>query len=61
MVRRRLQHERISSTRVQSARPQWEWEGIDQIRFCAEGAGIDLRNSDDPKILIEQIRRHLMT
>ncbi|MGH8903703.1 MAG: hypothetical protein ACRDYA_19030 [Egibacteraceae bacterium] len=33
----------------------------DQIRFCAESAGIDLPNSDDPKILIEAIRRQLMT
>ncbi len=34
---------------------------IDQIRFCAEGVGIDLPNSDDRKVLIEQIRQQLMT
>lgn len=33
---------------------------IDQIRLCATRVGIDLPCSDDPKILIEAIRRQLM-
>ncbi|MGH8885990.1 MAG: hypothetical protein ACRDYX_12610 [Egibacteraceae bacterium] len=33
---------------------------IDQIRLRAKGVGIDLPNSDDPKILIEAIRQQLM-
>lgn len=31
-----------------------------QIRFCAEGAGIELPSTDDRKVLIEVLRRELL-
>jgi len=33
---------------------------IQQIRFCANGAGVNLPDTDDRKVLIEQIRCQLM-
>ncbi|MGH8900933.1 MAG: hypothetical protein ACRDYA_04440 [Egibacteraceae bacterium] len=33
---------------------------LDQIRVCAEKIGIKLPHTDDPKVLIETIRRELL-
>ncbi|MGH8901403.1 MAG: hypothetical protein ACRDYA_06905 [Egibacteraceae bacterium] len=33
---------------------------IHQIRYCAETIGIKLPHTDDPKVLLEAIRRELL-